>query len=256
LRSRFIRFYIDVDIEQVCSGLTADEELSVNIQAWFAPFVRPIMRRTIAMRTSQLELLPRLAGRVVFLGDSITELGCWNEWFPDLPTLNRGVGGDTVGGVHARLDVALHDPVAVSLLIGTNDLGGMGPTRSVDGIANQARELVLAIRRTAPDSALLVNSLMPRVRSMAGTIRDLNERYARIAVDAGATYVDLWPALATSDGALRDEFTLDHLHLNGAGYRAWVEVLRSHLSPWRRQGEGDVSRTVDIESTSGDAVSS
>jgi hypothetical protein len=74
----------------------------MNIQALLAPLVRPIMRRGIAMRASQFEALPRVAGRVVFLGDSITEGGCWEEWFPELPACNRGIGGDSVGGGHRR----------------------------------------------------------------------------------------------------------------------------------------------------------
>ena len=39
-------------------------------------------------------------------------------------------------------------------------------------------------------------------------------------------YLDLWPALATTEGALKPEMTDDSLHLNGNGYRAWVDVLR------------------------------
>lgn len=202
----------------------------MNIQSLLAPLVRPVMRRGIAMRAAQFESLPPVAGRVVFLGDSITEGGCWDEWFPELPACNRGIGGDSVSGVQSRLDAAMHDPVAVSLLIGTNDLGGLGKTRKVEGIADQFADLVGAIQATAPEAELLVNSVMPRVVSMAPKIRALNKRYAATAADAGATFVDLWPVLAGSDGAMRDEFTADHLHLNGAGYGAWVDVLRPLLA--------------------------
>ena len=206
----------------------------MNIQAIIAPFVRPFIRRSIAMRASQFERLPRRPGRVVFLGDSITEWGLWEEWFPELAVLNRGIGGDSVGGVQARLGTAIEDPTAVSLLIGTNDLGGMGQSRDVGRIATQARELIVSIRGLAPDATLLVNSVMPRTRSLAAPIQDLNHRYAAIATESGAKYVDLWPVLADRDGSMRDELTLDHLHLNGAGYEAWVAVLRPLLA----QGDG------------------
>ncbi len=192
------------------------------------------MRRSIAMRASQFERLPRRAGRVVFLGDSITEGGLWEEWFPELAVLNRGIGGDSVGGVQARLGAAINDPTAVSLLIGTNDLGGMGLSRNVTRIATQVRELIVSIRELAPDATLLVNSVMPRTRSLATSILELNRRYSAIAAESGAKYVDLWPVLADRDGSMREELTLDHLHLNGAGYEAWVEVLRPLLA----QGDG------------------
>ena len=78
---------------------------------------------------------------------------------------------------------------------------------------------------------MLVNSVMPRTRSLAASILDLNQRYYAIAAESGAKYVDLWPVLADRDGSMRDELTLDHLHLNGAGYEAWVGVLRPLLAP-------------------------
>ncbi|MGS2810751.1 hypothetical protein [Nocardia sp. MW-W600-9] len=45
-----------------------------------------------------------------------------------------------------------------------------------------------------------------------------------------AVYVDLWSALADETGSLRPEFTRDRLHLNGAGYTAWVDVPRPHIA--------------------------
>jgi lysophospholipase L1-like esterase len=204
----------------------------MNFMGFVAPLIRPVLRRTMAMRISQFEQLPSQSGRIVFLGDSITEAGIWDEWFPDLPVLNRGVGGDSVGGVHARLATAIADPLAVSLLIGTNDLSGLGHSRDIGRIADQTRALVGDIQDRAPKATLLLNSVMPRRRSMATAIRDLNDRYAKIAAEAGATYVDLWPVLADSDGAIRRNFTRDHLHLNGVGYEAWVGELRPLLAPF------------------------
>ena len=65
---------------------------------------------------------------------------------------------------------------------------------------------------------------------MADRVGTLNREYEAIARDSGATYVDLWPALASPDGALRTELSRDSLHLNGPGYDAWVAVLRPHLA--------------------------
>lgn len=169
--------------------------------------------------------VPLPAANVVFLGDSITEAGSWSEWFPRYPVLNRGISGDTLEGVRARLATAIHRPAAFSLLIGTNDLNGQGRTAQVAGIAAQFADLVAELRALAPDAPLIVNSVMPRARRFARRIHELNRSYAEIAGDA---YLDLWLALA--DGkALRKSFTDDGLHLNGNGYQAWVEVLRPRL---------------------------
>jgi lysophospholipase L1-like esterase len=190
-----------------------------------ARLLRPLLRRHMDMRRNQFDVLPLPDGRVLFLGDSITEGGNWNEWFPRCPTLNRGVGGDTVEGVRGRLGTAVNRPAAISLLVGTNDLNGRA---NVAAIAAQFEELVHQIRTLAPDSPLIVNSVMPRGRRWASRIHELNQRYAVTAREVDAGYVDLWPALADGD-ALRAAYTRDGIHLNGHGYQAWVDVLRPRL---------------------------
>ena len=185
-----------------------------------------MLRTSIAMRTSQFEQLPSPAGRVVFLGDSITEGGLWQEWFPEVDCVNRGIGGDTIDNLLARLDTAIDTPAAVFLLIGTNDLG-LG--RSVDRVAADMRHLVREVRDRAGKAPLFVQSVMPRRGRFAARIRELNDSYVDIAEQAEAVYIDLWPALADENDCLRAEFTRDRLHLGGAGYAAWAEVLRPYV---------------------------
>jgi lysophospholipase L1-like esterase len=211
----------------------------VKLLRLFAPLLRRVLGRHIAMRRSQFEALPKRRGRVVFLGDSITEDGLWDEWFPDLPTLNRGIGGDSVGGVLDRVDSALHEPRAVSVLVGTNDLAGLGRSHRVGDIAEQMDALLAGIRAAAPDALLLVNGVMPRSKSLADDIEQLNRRYEELAARHGAVYVDLWPALVGPDRALRKDATSDGTHLNGAGYGIWVDILRPHLEPAAGGGPSD-----------------
>lgn len=194
-----------------------------------APLLGRVVGRGIAMRRSQFDALPKVADRAVFLGDSITEFGQWDEWFPDLPTLNRGIGGDTVDGVLQRLNVAVFQPRVVSLLIGTNDLSGLGRSHKVADIAAQLDTLLAKIRELAPDTLLLVNSVMPRAKSLADDVQLLNERFQQLATKYGATWVDVWSALAGPDQTMRKDCSGDGIHLNGAGYQIWTDVLRPHL---------------------------
>ena len=176
-------------------------------------------------RQTQLAALPVPPKHILFLGDSITEQGMWHEWFPDLPTVNRGVGGETTEQVLARTDAALNEPTAVFLLIGTNDISGAVATSDI--LAN-LRAIIAAIRHRAPDAPLFVESIMPRTLKYREELTHLNRLYREAVAEAGekVSYVDLWPALATPAGALRAEFTGDNVHLNGEGYRAWVDLLR------------------------------
>ncbi len=179
------------------------------------------------MKASQFQELHPRPGGVVFLGDSITEGGLWHEWFPDVAVVNRGIDGDTTAGVLARLDSALTGPpAALFLLIGTNDLTMRAKPEE---IAARVENIIDAIHEAAPDTRVVLQSVMPRNTRFHAKLRTLNDMYRRVAVERDVEFIDLWPALSTNDGTLRPEFTLDDLHLGGAGYRAWVGVLRPHV---------------------------
>jgi hypothetical protein len=198
------------------------------------PIVAPLLRRALrsrqTLRRTQFETVPRAPGRVIFLGDSITEWAAWEDWFPELRTTNRGIAGQAICDVQVRLESAIVEPKAVSLLIGTNDLHGLGQSSSVGQIAEQMRTLVHSIRAMAPSASLLINSIFPRSTHFRDRIIRLNEHYQQIVDENGVTYVDVWPALADAEGAIRPEMTADGLHLSIAGYKAWADVLRPHLA--------------------------
>src|SRR5579859_4250097 len=64
--------------------------------------------------------------RVVFFGDSITDIWKLDESFPGKPYVNRGIGGQTTSQmlVRFRQDVINLQPKAVVILAGTNDIAG------------------------------------------------------------------------------------------------------------------------------------
>ena len=64
------------------------------------------------------------AGRVVFLGDSITDGWRLAESFPGKPYVNRGISGQTTAQMLVRFypDVIALKPAAMILLAGTNDI--------------------------------------------------------------------------------------------------------------------------------------
>jgi lysophospholipase L1-like esterase len=187
--------------------------------------ITPLLRSMLRARQTQLAALPVPPKHVLFLGDSITDFGMWHEWFPGVPTVNRGVGGEVTAEVLARIDTAINEPTAVFLLIGTNDVSGGLPTSEIVG---NVRAIIAAIQGLAPGTPIVVESIMPRALKYREEITHLNRLYRDAVADAGGsvTFLDLWPALATPEGALRAELTEDNLHLNGEGYRAWVDVLR------------------------------
>jgi lysophospholipase L1-like esterase len=196
----------------------------------FAPALKRMLRNGQKSREAQFAAMPKAMGQIVFLGDSITEQGLWDGWFPHLPTLNRGIGGQAICDIASRLDTATYSPLAISLMIGTNDLHGLGQSSRVDDIAGQMRNLVRCIREMAPAAMLLINSVTPRSSHFRDRILQLNDMYRQIAAENDASFVDLWPVLAGEDGVIIQRFTTDGLHLSGDGYKAWTDILRPYLN--------------------------
>ncbi len=168
---------------------------------------------------------------IAFVGDSITAGGDWAAWFPDSRTLNFGVSGDTTDDVLARLDAIVESkPDEVVLLLGTNDLG---TRHTVEHLVRNIQSLCVALRRELPGSRMLVQSIMPRAREFAARIHDADIHLRQFSATVHAHYLDLWPALALEDGEINPVYSDDRLHLNDAGYQAWLGELRPALDRLR-----------------------
>jgi len=168
-----------------------------------------------------------MSGSVVFLGDGLIAGGRWEDWFPEHRIQNLGVSGNTTDEVIAQLDalVELH-PDASVLLVGTNDLGWR---KSDEYVVRNLETILYMLRKRLPDMRILVQSVLPREREFADTIRSINRHIWQYAPTQHAQYLDLWPALALPDGELSPDLTNDRLHLNAEGYEAWMSELRPAL---------------------------
>lgn len=185
-------------------------------------------------KTSLFEVLSVNKSDIVFLGNSITDGGEFNELFNTTNIKNRGIRSDLITGVEKRLSqVTSGKPAKIFLLIGINDISH---GHSVDRLAENYERLVKKIREQSPDTRLYIQSIMPvnndfrRYKGLIGkekTIKALNERLKQIAHRNDAVYVDLWPALAGNDDKLKRQYTNDGLHLTGAGYRAWSHAVEN-----------------------------
>lgn len=185
-------------------------------------------------KTSLFELLPISNNDIVFLGNSITDGGEFHELFGMDNIKNRGIRSDIMTGVEKRLgQVTGGKPEKIFLLIGINDVSH---GHTVNVLAQRYERLVKKIREESPETRLYLQSVMPvnnsfkRYKNLFGkenTIKAFNGRIKEIALENGATYVDLWPFLADKEGNLRRELTNDGLHLNGRGYRVWTEGIRN-----------------------------
>lgn len=187
-------------------------------------------------KVSQFDSLPVYPEDIVFLGNSITDGGHFNELF-EMPNIkNRGISSDVINGVAKRLkQVTKGHPKKIFLLIGINDVA---QNLSVPTLLKRYEALVDSILSQSPESKLYIQSVMPvnhsfkRYKSLYGKdkiITDFNKGLKSMAQNKGVTYIDLWPFLADSNGRLKREFTNDGLHLSGAGYKAWTKGIDKYV---------------------------
>ncbi len=163
------------------------------------------------------------SGGVALLGDSITHMGRWDLLFPNVPTRNFGISGETSAQLLARLAPVISvRPSLVLILIGTNDLfWGFTPEEAARNVA----AIISQLKTALPDATIVLQAVMPRAAKYMARVRALNSLYAQLAEQAGVTWLDLFPVFDDGSGCMRAELTHDNLHLLGAGYDVWKGVL-------------------------------
>ncbi len=115
--------------------------------------------------------------RVVFFGDSITDIWKLADSFPGKPYVNRGIGGQTTPQmlVRFRQDVIDLQPKVVVILAGTNDIAGnTGPMRNEDIEANYASFAELA---RVHGIKVVYSSVLP-VHNYTEQVRKISSRNA------------------------------------------------------------------------------
>jgi lysophospholipase L1-like esterase len=184
----------------------------------------------------RMELFASLGGQkkaIVFLGNSITERGVWSELLPGEIIMNRGIGGDNTFGVLARLnDVIRYKPKKIFLLIGINDIGRGLP---VDVISNNYKRIIEQVRTGSPKTKLYVQSVLPLnekilkaeyLKGKKDSIIKLNTAIQAMAKEAGCTYINLHPVFEDAPENLKEDLTMDGIHLKPAAYVEWVNYLK------------------------------
>ena len=192
---------------------------------------------------------------IVFLGNSLTEGGKWETYFPEVEAKlqkkgagirNRGIVGDTFGGIDARLDQILPGhPKTIFFLTGANDVSH---NLTADSIANGIINVVRRIKRESPKTKIYLQSLLPinesfkRYRLLNGKtamFSEINAKLEKMAKEEKVTFINLYPlllangpadlALPADQQVLKPELTRDGLHITQEGYKIWADAIRKYV---------------------------
>jgi acyl-CoA thioesterase I len=204
-----------------------------------------------------LKKQPVSAGRVVFMGDSITDFWNLEQYFPGKPYVNRGIGGQTTPQMLVRMypDVLDLKPEVMVVLAGTNDIArNTGPET-----AEMIQQNIMAMTELAQHHGIkvILCSVMPvsdypylrsqnappaaanpggrggppRVAAKmtdshpAADILKLNGWMKDYAVKVGAVYADYFSAMVDERGWMKDAWSTDGLHPNAEGYKVMTGIV-------------------------------
>ena len=180
--------------------------------------------------------------RVVFFGDSATELWKLESYFPGQPYLNRGIDGQTTAQmlVRFRQDVIDLHPRVVVILAGSNDIAGItGPARNEDIEANYASfaQLARANRiQVVLSSILPVNNYAPFSQDFFAQrpgkrIVELNDWLRSYCAGNGVVYLDYFSAMVDERGLMKRELAeADGLHPSAAGYAVMAPLAQAAIA--------------------------
>jgi lysophospholipase L1-like esterase len=195
-------------------------------------------------RAANADLKPPAPGenRVVFFGDSITDIWHLDEYFPGKPYVNRGIGGQTTPQmlIRFRQDVIDLHPKVVVILAGTNDIASnTGPMRLEDIEANYASFAELAGLnniRVVFSSVLPVHNYTPQSQNMYAVrspekILELN-RWLKsyVAAHSDCLYLNYFGAMVDDKGLLKRDLAEDGLHPNVAGYKIMAPLAEQAIA--------------------------
>ncbi|MCI9552171.1 MAG: lysophospholipase [Acutalibacter sp.] len=182
-------------------------------------------------------------GQILFCGSSLMEMFPVEELLMDLglsiTVYNRGVGGFTTTELLEVLDPCVFqlEPKYIFINIGTNDLSAEDYT--LEGLVARYQSILDQIKARLPQAVLHLmayypvnepvglRSFMPDVftRRTNRRIAEANQAVEALAGQNGALFHNFNQGITAADGSLKEEYTIEGMHMYPDGYRAVLEEM-------------------------------
>ena len=179
--------------------------------------------------------------RLVFFGDSITEIAPVNDMYPYKSAtpdrvFNRGISGDTAICMRDRLtNVTTLQPSIVIILIGINDISYNATIEEINGYLS---EIIDGLQADATannyEMDIYVQSVLPAYEKGTAPFRKynlnedtikLNALYETMCAEQKVEFIYTYDRFTDDKGNLKEEYTYDGLHPNINGYVVMREAL-------------------------------
>jgi lysophospholipase L1-like esterase len=186
-------------------------------------------------RVEEFRKEPVVTGKIMFLGNSITEGGKWRELTGDQTVINRGIGGDVTFGILNRMDdIIIRKPSKVFILIGINDISKDFPE---EVIAANYKKIIEQLKAGTPDTKIFIQSVLPlnpqyrkfpQHYDKVDHVIILNKLLKDLAIQQQVAFINLYPLFLDQQNRLDEKYTTDGLHLNSEGYKVWTKFLKEN----------------------------
>jgi lysophospholipase L1-like esterase len=163
--------------------------------------------------------------KIVMFGDSIIQLGLWQELMPEVLLHNRGISGDrSIEALDRVEDVLSLSPEICIMYLGINDvIHNISISETLSNIENIV--MILKNQGIAVVLIELYNSDQNPVPGFSQQVRKINDGYLRLSRELEFEFLQIGPP-ATQIQCMND----DRIHLNGWGYRFLAREILAKIS--------------------------
>lgn len=188
-------------------------------------------------RDELFKVFPKSKNSIIFIGNSLTQNFELAELFQNLSIKNRGIIGDYTSTLFNRLQPIIEEkPEKIFIEIGINDLGINLPN---DSIVNNYVKIIDKLQSETPNSKIYIQSIFP-VKNDSQYLKSItnpevnknvvlvNKELMSICEKKKMTYIDIYSSFEL-EGQMNPKYSIDGVHLNGAGYLLWRDKLKSFI---------------------------
>lgn len=163
---------------------------------------------------------------IVMLGDSITKRGDWKKLLKKEHLVNLGIEGDTTLGILSRIEIVTQlEPKKVFLMTGINDLCISIPIEDI--FKNYKKILEILQKNKIP--VIVQFTLLTQMPSVNKKVKIFNKLLEDYCHKHSIEFVDLNNSFSNEEGLLKEDLTIDGLHLGQKAYKVWAYKLKSFL---------------------------
>lgn len=170
-------------------------------------------------------------GKIVMLGNSITERVDWAELLNRDDIINRGIGSDVTEGFLNRMEYIYKiNPKICYIMGGVNDIARNVPQ---DITVHNIKKIIEDLKQhniiPVLQSVLHVADTYPNNVVFNQKIGSMNVELEKVAGESSICFLNLNTILSSDNQLIKEYVLKDGIHLNGPGYDKWRTILLANL---------------------------